>query len=242
MACLGGRAELSVLQAATGEPVERGGPAAGARPGRGCPGGRAGGACRRCGSVTTASARWSWPGWIRSGDASCNWPWRGGWPRRRSCSRSRLSSTCRWSTRSTTPRSGEPWWGCCGAPPTRRALIGDHALVNALLVRRAAARRPGRDRHAGRGAHRPARRPVRHGAPGRGGRGIPHHRGTVPGRAGSCGGDRGAGAQPDPPEPLGRGGRPGRGVLRELGIGVPAADRFPAEARPPVRRPVPVAR
>ena len=98
----------------------RGGAAAGARPRRGPAGGGARGA--RGGAVPPRPHPRGDPGagWIRSGDAPCSWRWRGGWPRCRSCSRSRRSSTCRWSTRSTTPRSGVGWWGCCGAPPTRR--------------------------------------------------------------------------------------------------------------------------
>ena len=70
----------------------------------------------------------------RRGDVPCSWPSPGGWPRRRSCSRSLQSSTCRSSTKSTTRRSGGGSWRCCGGPPTRRALIGDYALVNALLT------------------------------------------------------------------------------------------------------------
>ena len=61
MACLGGRAELSVLQAATGEP-------AGVVEQRLAPALDEGllvvesGEREACGSATTASARWSWPG------------------------------------------------------------------------------------------------------------------------------------------------------------------------------------
>ena len=75
--------------------------------------------------------------------------------------------------------------------------------------RRASGGRPGRDRHARRGAHRPPRRAVLPGAAGGGGRGVPHDRAAVPGRGGPRGRDGGAGAQPDPPEPF-RGGAPAR--------------------------------
>ena len=87
----------------------------------------------------------------------------------------------------------------------RRPRAGERAAG-----RRAAADRPGRDRHAGRGAHRPPRRAVQPGPPGRGGRGVPHDRGAVRHRAGPRERDGGAGAQPDQPEPLRRGDRPGR--------------------------------
>ena len=56
----------------------------------------------------------------------------------------------------------------------RRLRAGERAAG-----RRAAADRPGRDRHAGRGAHRPPRRAVQPGAPGGGGRGVPHDRAAV---------------------------------------------------------------
>ena len=119
MACLGGRAELSLLQAATGEPAERGGPGAGTRP----RGGPAGGGARGTsgGAVPARPDPRGGPGRAgpATGGAPCSWPWRGGWRRCRSCSRSRPSSTCRWSARSLTPPSGARWWGCCGAPPAR---------------------------------------------------------------------------------------------------------------------------
>ena len=57
----------------------------------------------------------------------------------------------------------------------RRLRAGERAAGG-----RAAADRPGRDRHAGRGAHRPPCRAVRPGAPGGGGRGVPHDRAAVP--------------------------------------------------------------
>ena len=108
--------------------------------------------------------------------APCSWRWRGGWPRCPSCSRSPRSSTCRWSTQSRIRRSGGGSWGCSGAPPTRRALIGDYALVNALLTAALRLVDPADDGHAGRGAHRPPRRPVQPGAAGGGGRGVPRDR------------------------------------------------------------------
>ena len=103
MACLGGRVELSVLQAATGEPAavveQRWRP----------PSTRA---CwwwsperdRRCGSATTASARRSCSGLDpprRRSPAAGDGAAAG--RRCRSCSRSRPSSTCRWSTRVDDP-------------------------------------------------------------------------------------------------------------------------------------------
>ncbi len=118
MACLGGRAELSLLQAATGQPAARWTRPWRPRSARACwwpsPG-----RTRRCGSATTGSARSSSAGWTGRGGAPCSWAWRGGWPRCRNCSRSRPGSTCRWPTRSKIPRSGVRWPGCCGAPPAR---------------------------------------------------------------------------------------------------------------------------
>jgi hypothetical protein len=119
MACLGGRVELSLPP----PPPPRRPPRWSRRwrppSTRACwwPSLRYG---RRCGSATTASARPSWPGWTRRGGAPCGWLWRDGWARCRSCSPPRPSSTCRWPTRSRTPRNGLGWCGCCAAPPTRR--------------------------------------------------------------------------------------------------------------------------
>jgi predicted ATPase len=119
MACLGGRAELSVLQAAAGTPAtvmeQALAPALAEGVLLGGPG--AGEAVR---FAMTGSARRSWPGSTRRGGRHCGWAWRGGWPPCRSCSRSRPGSTCRWPTRSRTRRSGVRWRGCCGAPPPRR--------------------------------------------------------------------------------------------------------------------------
>ena len=61
-------------------------------------------------------------------------------------------------------------------------LIGDYALVNALLAGALRLIDAGGYRHADRGAHRPARRAVQPGAPGGGRRGLPHDRGAVPHR------------------------------------------------------------
>ena len=93
----------------------------------------------------------------------------------------------------------------------------------------AAADRPGRDRHAGRGAHRPARRPVQHRAPGGGRRGVPHDRPAVPHRPAARGRDgvqvRSLTHRNRFAEAIGL----GLDSLRELGITVPAADRLAAE-------------
>ena len=118
MACLGGRAELSLLQAATGEPADVVDQALAPALGEGLlvaePGAHP--AVRfRHDRIREAILGGLDPG----GGAPCSWPWRGGWRRCRSCSRSRPSSTCRWPTRSTMPRSGARWRGCCGAPPAR---------------------------------------------------------------------------------------------------------------------------
>ena len=118
MACLGGRAELSLLQAATGEPAGAVDQALApaleegllvAEPGR----------IRRCSSGTTGSARRCSTGWSPAGGAPCSWPWRGGWPGCRSCSRPRRNSTSRWPMRSLMPANSGRWWGCCGGPPAR---------------------------------------------------------------------------------------------------------------------------
>ena len=134
MACLGGRAELSLLQAATGEPAERGGPGAGARPRRGPAGGGARGASG--GAVPPRPDPRGGPG--RAGPAAAARPAAGhgaaAGRRCRSCSRSRPSSTCRWSTRSTMPRSGAQVVGLLRRAAGQATLIGDYALVNALLA------------------------------------------------------------------------------------------------------------
>ena len=119
MACLGGRAELSLLQAATGEPASVVDQALAPALDEGLlvaePGAHpavrfrhdrirevilGGLDPRRRRALQLAMARRL---------AAC-----------RSCSRPRPSSTCRSPTRSTMPRSGVRWWGCCGAPPARR--------------------------------------------------------------------------------------------------------------------------
>ena len=119
MACLGGRAELSLLRAATAEPAERGGAGAGTRPGGGCPGRRARSASRRCGSATTGSARRSWPDWMQQ--------------RRRALQLAmarRLAGVPELFAVAAEqylpvidavddPPSGVRSWRCCGAPPTR---------------------------------------------------------------------------------------------------------------------------
>ena len=236
MACLGGRAELSLLQTATGAAGRRGGAGAGARARRGPAGGRARGAGGGAVSPRPHPRGHPGAGWTRSGDAPCSWPWRGGWPRCRSCSRSRPSSTCRWPTRSRIPRSARRVVGLLRRAADQAALIGDYALVNALLARGAAADRPGRDRHAGRGAHRPARRPVQHRAPGGGRRGVPHHRAAVPDRAAARGRDLRAGAQPDPPQPFRGGARARPGLAARARHHRPGRGPAPRRARPPVRR------
>ena len=119
MACLGGRAELSLLAAATGEPagvvdqalapaLEEGLLVAepGAHP-----------AVRfRHDRIREAILGGLEPG-AAAGPAAGHGAAAGG--RCRSCSRPRRSSTCRPSARSPMPRSGARWWGCCGAPPAR---------------------------------------------------------------------------------------------------------------------------
>ena len=59
-------------------------------------------------------------------------------------------------------------------------LIGDYALVYTLLTAALAGGRPGRDHDARRGARRPSRRALQPGAAGGGGRGVPHDRTAVP--------------------------------------------------------------
>ena len=61
MACLGGRAELGVLAAATAESARRGGAAPRTRPRKGRSGSRDRAPMTRFGSATTASAKPSWP-------------------------------------------------------------------------------------------------------------------------------------------------------------------------------------
>ena len=120
MACLGGRAELSLLQTATGAPAGVVEQALAPALDEGLlvvePGARE--------AVRFRHDRIREAILARAGPAAATRPAAGhgaaAGARCRSCSRSRPSSTCRWSTRSTIPRSGVGWWGCCGAPPTRR--------------------------------------------------------------------------------------------------------------------------
>jgi len=58
---------------------------------------------------------------------------------------------------------------------------------------------------------------------------------------GARGRNRGAGAQPDPPEPHGGGGRPGPGLAAGARRRRPGGGPVPRRGRPPVRLPVPVA-
>ena len=119
---------------------------------------------------------------------------------------------------------------CCVAPPTRRRLIGDYALVHALLAAALRLVEPGETATLDRGAHRPPRRPVQPGAPGGGGRGVPRDRAAVPHRDRARRRDVRAGEQPDPPEAIRRGDRPGRrSRCASCGIAVPAG----RPARPP---------
>jgi hypothetical protein len=243
MACLGGRVELSLLQAATGEPADLVERLLAPALEEGCsalePGDRP--AVRfRHDRIREAVFRRLDP---RS-DASCGWPSPGASPRCRSCSRPRPSSTCRWRTRSTTRPSGATRWVCCAAPPSQAALIGDHALVEALLAaalrlvdpadtgtlvelrtgRHAALFSQGRLEEADE-EYRPieAARPTR--STGRG--------------------DRSAGAQPEPPDPVRRALELGLRTLAECGIAVPDTGRFADElgdgstACPPGSRPTP---
>ena len=92
------------------------------------------------------------------------------------------------------------------------ALIGEYALVNALLTAALRADRARGDRHVDRGAHRPPRRPVQPGAAGRGGRGVPRDRAPVSRRDPTCRRDGRAGEQPDPPQTLQGSDRSGPGV------------------------------
>ena len=176
MACLGGRAELSLLQTATGAAGGRGGAGAGARAGRGAAGGRARGAAG--GAVPPRPDPRGGAG--RAGSAAaarrCSWRWRGGWPGCRSCSRWRPSSTCRSSTRSTDAAERRQVVGLLRRAADQAGLIGDYALVSALLGAAVRLVDPAETGHAGRAAHRPARRAVQRGPPGRGRRGVPGDR------------------------------------------------------------------
>ena len=91
-------------------------------------------------------------------------------------------------------------------------LTGDNALVNTLLGAALRLIDPGETAtlvtvHTGL-----ARRPVQPGAPGGGGRGIRHDREAVGHCAGPCGRDVGADEQPDPAEPFCRSVRPRAGL------------------------------
>ena len=133
MACLGGRAELGLLQAATGEPADvveqRLAPALedgllvmepGARPAVRFRHDRVREAVlRRAGRAAAAPGSWRWPV---------------GWPRVPELFAVAAEQYLPVADAVDEPGSGGGWWSCCGGPPTRRALIGDYALVNALLT------------------------------------------------------------------------------------------------------------
>ena len=120
MASLGGRADLSVLATASGQPADVVRAGSGTRPRGGCSGGR-NRRPRRCAVPSRPDPR-SHPGarldaQRRSTHATHGRAAAG--RRFRSCSPSPPSSTYRSSMRSPTLRSGLSWWRCCGAPPSR---------------------------------------------------------------------------------------------------------------------------
>ena len=128
--------------------------------------------------------------------------------------------------------SGRQVVGLLRRAADQAALIGDHALVNALLTRRAPPHRPGRDRRAGRGAHRPPRRAgtaragwTRRTRSTARSSGWAPPRWTAPTR-------RRAGEQPDPPEPVRRSDRPGHRVAARARRHRPGRGPAPRRARP----------
>ena len=119
MACLGGRAELSLLQAATGEPADvvdqRLAPAldegllvAGARR-----------AIRRCGSAMTASARRSCAGSIPQRRRALQLAMARRLAAGAGAVRGRGRAVPAGDRRGRRPGERRRWWRCCAAPPTR---------------------------------------------------------------------------------------------------------------------------
>ena len=144
------------------------------------------GCARRCGSATTASARRSWPGWTRSGGARCSWRWRGGWPSVPELFAVAAEQYLPVVDAVDDAAERRRVVGLLRRAADQAGLIGDYALVNALLAAALRLIDPGETRHAGRGAHRPPRRAVQPGAAGRGGRGVPHDRAAVSHRGASA--------------------------------------------------------
>ena len=228
MACLGGRAELSLLQAATGDAGGRGGAAAGARPRRGLlvvePGAHEAVRFRHdrireaiLGGLDPAAAAQPAAG-----------AWRGGWPQVPELFAVAAEQYLPVVDAVDDADERRQVVGLLRRAADQAAVIGDYALVNALLAAALRLVDPARPPRWS-SCNRPPRRPVQPGAPGRGRRGVPRDRAAVPHRAGARGRDGGAGAQPDPPEPLAEAVALGLESLRELGIDRPG--RRPARRR-----------
>ena len=119
MACLGGRAELTLLQAATGESADAVEQmlAPALEEGLLVVDSGVGEARRFRHDRIREVVLTVWAGWS---DVPGSWRSPVGWPRRRSSSRLLRSSTCRSSTRLRIRRSGGGSCRCSGRPPTRR--------------------------------------------------------------------------------------------------------------------------
>ena len=162
MACLGGRAELSVVAGRTGEPAsvveQRLAPALDdgllvVEPGR----------TRQCASATTASARRSSTGCSRRDGSELQLAMA-----RRLAAAPELFAVAAEQYLPAVDAIDDPaerrqvGGRCCARAAGKAAMIGDNRLVNALLAAALRLDRPERDRHADRDARRPPRRAVRH--------------------------------------------------------------------------------
>ena len=178
MACLGGRAELSLLRRRR-RAGRRGGPGAGTGPGGGPAGGGARGAPG--GAVPARPDPRGGPG--RAGAGAAARPAAGhGTAAGRGAGvvRGRGRAVPARRRRGRRRRRAAP--GGRAAAPRRRPGHADRGLRAGACAAdgRACGGRPGRDRDARRGARRPSRRPLWPGTAGASGRGIPHDRKAVP--------------------------------------------------------------
>ena len=215
MACLGGRAELSVLRP---RPLNR--PmwwsSFSHRPSKKAYWWPRPASTTACGSVMIASAKPSWPTGCRTAAQPATRARAAAGDRSRVVRRRRRPVP-------TGHRRGLGSRGavsCGGAVAARRRAgftrgrvrPGSHAAHG-----RAAGGRRRRCRHADRAAHRPPRRVVQLGAAGGGRRGLPHHRPAHHQRAAAGGRHMRAGAQPDQPQISYRRHRACRGCAERAG-------------------------
>ena len=135
MACLGGRAELGLLQTATGEPAGAVEQALAPALDEGLlvvePG------AREAVRFRHDRIREAHPGagWTRSGGAPCSWPWRGGWPSVPELFAVAAEQYLPVVDAVDDAAERRRVVGLLRRAADQAALIGDHALVNALLAR-----------------------------------------------------------------------------------------------------------